>query len=91
MIPTPTPAKKLAILHQIVAVSDQNVWAIDTDSAMFHWNGSAWSSSSLPNADQNGYSASRIAALPNGQLWLAGTVRNPTGPGPRTLIAKSCP
>lgn len=90
VMPAPAPGKKIAILHQIVAVSDQNVWAIDTDGALFHWNGSVWTSSSLPNADQNGYEASSIAALPNGQLWLAGTARNPTGPGPRTLIARSC-
>ena len=91
LISLPTPAKKLAILRQIVAASDHDVWALDDNNSLLHWNGSSWNISSFPNADQNGYSIRSIAALPNGQLWLAGTVRDPTGPGPRTLIAKSCP
>jgi len=91
LVSIPTPAKKLAFLRQIVAVSAHDVWALDDNNSLLHWNGSSWNISSFPNADQNGYSIRSIAALPNGQLWLAGTVRDPTGPGPRTLIAKSCP
>ncbi len=89
LVSIPTPAKKLAFLRQIVAVSAHDVWALDDNNSLLHWNGSSWNISSFPNADQNGYSIRSIAALPNGQLWLAGTVRDPTGPGPRTLIAKS--
>ncbi len=88
--PMPTPTRKLAIIRQIVALSDHNIWALDNNGALLHWNGSFWSVSSFPNADQNGYAISRMAALPSGQLWLAGTAHNPTGPGPRTLIARSC-
>ena len=91
VISSPPSAKKLAFLRQIVAASDHDVWALDNNNTLLHWNGRAWSSSSFPNAGQNGYSISRIAALPNGQLWLVGSVRDPAGPGPRTLIARFCP
>lgn len=90
VMPTPMPSKPLAGLRQIAAISDHNLWALDSNGVLLHWNGSSWSSASFPNADQNGYSIKRLAAQPDGQLWLVGTVRSPTGPGPRTLIARSC-
>ncbi|MDQ2905901.1 MAG: hypothetical protein M3Y81_20455 [Chloroflexota bacterium] len=91
LVSMPPSTKKLLILHRIVAVSDQNIWGLAANSSLLHWNGKSWNISSFPNADQNGYSIVGIAALPDGRPWLVGTVRNPTGPGPRTLIATSCP
>jgi len=89
IVPTPTPAVKSDNLRHIVAISDHDVWALTYNGSLLHWNGKVWSLSTLPNADQNGYSISNLAALPNGQVWLVGEVHDPTGPGPRTLIARS--
>ncbi len=89
IVPTPAPARKLDNLRHIVAISDHDVWALTYNGSLLHWNGKVWSLSTLPNADQNGYSISNLAALPNGQVWLVGEVHDPTGPGPRTLIARS--
>ncbi len=89
IVPTPAPARKLDNLRHIVAISDHNVWALTYNGSLLNWNGKVWRLSTLPNADQNGYSVSNLAALPNGQVWLVGAVHDPTGPGPRTLIARS--
>jgi len=89
IVPTPAPARKLDNLRHIVAISDHDVWALTYNGSLLNWNGKVWRLSTLPNADQNGYSVSNLAALPNGQVWLVGTVHDPTGPGPRTLIARS--
>ncbi len=89
IVPTPTPARKLDNLRHIVAISDHDVWALTYNGSLLHWNGKFWRLSTLPNADQDGYSVSNLAALPNGQVWLVGAVHDPTGPGPRTLIARS--
>lgn len=42
LVPISVQAKKLAILHQVVAVSDQNVWALDAEGSLLHWNGKTW-------------------------------------------------
>lgn len=91
LVPISVPAKPLKILYQITAISDHDIWVLDSDGALFHWDGHAWSPSTLPGASQHRYIFHGIAALPNGKLWLVGTINDPTGPGPRTLIATSCP
>lgn len=88
--PSPTQQGK-AFIRQVVAVSDRDVWGLDDNNTLLHWSGTSWSSSPFPDVEQNGYAIGRMAVLPGDQLWLVGTARNPTGPGPRTLIARSCP
>ncbi len=90
LVPIPLQAKKWTILHQVLALSDSNIWALDAESTLLHWDGKSWSRSALPEAEQHGYTISRMAALPNGQLWLAGTVNDPLSSGPKTLLARSC-
>lgn len=91
VITTPASTEKFPSLFQISALSNDAVWALDSEGSLLHWDGTTWNVSTFPNAEQKGYAVHALTVLPNSKIWLVGTANDRTGPGPRTFIATSCP
>src|SRR5205085_4685762 len=74
--PTPYPGDYPSTLSSLAAIAPNDIWAVGKvgSSRMLveHWDGSAWSIvSGVPDA--RGALTGSIAAIPNGDLWIAGS------------------
>lgn len=79
----PTPAGTTQMLNSVVAIASNDAWAVGGTSDIsgfqpsrpiaMHWNGTAWSLSTLPNLGNGGIAS--VAANSSTSVWTAG------GPG----------
>ncbi len=101
VVPSPNTGPSANTLNAVAAGSAADVWAVGTynsssniyQSLVEHWDGSAWSIVSSPNAGA-GYNHLTGVARPNGNdLWAVGTYNNPAAVN-GTLITRAtglCP
>jgi hypothetical protein len=85
VIPSPNVPGVNNELYNVVALASNDVWAVGysgISSAGFstlveHWNGSAWSVVSSPNAQGDNF-LSAVAAIGTSDVWAVGRSRNPS-------------
>src|SRR5205823_11756654 len=85
----PSPGKAETVLTGVNVLSASNVWAVGYDSdgsaerpLALHWNGSKWSSSSIPGEG----ALRKVTAISANNVWAAGTYYDAGAQLYRTLV-----
>src|ERR1700726_1313658 len=97
VISSPSPGSSTNSLSGVVALSENNVWAVGGytsgntigQTLIEHWNGSKWKAVFSPNSGTNGDSLYSISAVSASNLWAVGEYATTESSGTivgRTLI-----